>query len=76
MQQSAQDRLEHLEKAIASLRHDIRGLLTPAVLMADLLLENSDPAIQRSGDIIVGVVGRIISRLDATYQAVPPSGVG
>ncbi len=76
MQQSAQDRLEHLEEVIASLRHDIRGLLTPAALMADLLMENGDPAIRHSGDIVAGVVERIVSTLDATYQAVPPRGVG
>jgi hypothetical protein len=76
MQQSAQDRLEHLEEVIAGLRHDIRGLLTPAALMADLLMENSDPAIQHSGHIISGVVERIVSTLDATYQDVPPRGLG
>ena len=76
MQQSAHDKLEHLEEVIASLRHDIRGLLTPAALMADLLMLNADPAIRHSGDIIAGAVERIVSTLDATYQDVPPRGLG
>ena len=72
MEQSSQDQLEQLKKLISSLRHDIRGMITPALLIADRLTLNGDPAIQRSGTTITGIVERIVSTLNATYEVVPP----
>ena len=75
--QASPERLEQLEKLVSSLRHDLRGQITPALLMASRLQANGDPAIQRSGTVIAGVVERILSTLNATYDVVPPkSGQG
>jgi signal transduction histidine kinase len=40
------------------LRHDLRGALSPALLTADRLLTHADPAVQRTGSIIVRCVER------------------
>jgi len=74
MEKSAQARVEELEGLVSSLRHDLRGAITPAALIADRLRHNSDPAIQRSAARLAAVVERIISRLNATYELVPPRG--
>ena len=40
MEQSVDARVEQLEKLVSSLRHDLRGLITPASLIADRLRLN------------------------------------
>jgi signal transduction histidine kinase len=72
MEESAEARIEALERLVSSLRHDLRGAITPAALIADRLRQNSDPAIQRSAARIAQVVERVMSRLTATYELVPP----
>ncbi len=54
-----------LEAALATraeaqrrLRHDLRGALSPALLTADRLLANPDPAVKRAGQIMVLAVER------------------
>ena len=74
MEEAEQYRIEQLEKLISHLRHDLRGLVTPALLVAERLELNGDPTIQRSGMMITGVVERIITTLDSTYDVVPPRG--
>jgi hypothetical protein len=74
MEASALARVEELEKLVSALRHDIRGALTPAALIADRLQNNSDPAIQRAASRIAAVVERVIARLNATNEIVPPRG--
>ena len=69
MEQAPQDRIEQLEKLVATLRHDLRGVITPAALIADRLRNSSDPSIQRSAARITDVVERILSRLNATYES-------
>ena len=49
MEQSADARIEALERLVSELRHDLRGAISPAALIADRLLQNADPAMQRSG---------------------------
>ncbi len=74
MEQSPQERIDQLEQLVASLRHDMRGIVTPAALVAEGLRANADPAIQRSASRIAEVIERIVSRLNATHQLVPPRG--
>ena len=38
-----------METQTATLRHDIRGILSPALLTADRLLNHADPAVKRAG---------------------------
>lgn len=62
-------RLAELEAATASLRHDVRGMLAPALLVTDRLLSHSDPKIVRAGEIIVKAVRRAEARLLETRQS-------
>lgn len=64
-------RIEALERLVSSLRHDLRGLVTPAALIADRLRQSGDPDVQRSAERITGVVERVIVTLNATYELVP-----
>lgn len=59
-----------LERALAhrtgqqrKLRHDIRGVLSPVLLVADRLLNNADPGVKRSGEIMVRTVERATALL-------------
>ena len=70
----ADARIAQLETLVSRLRHDIRGAITPASLMADRLKLNADPAVQRSGTIIGDAIERIVKTLNATYEDVPPRG--
>jgi hypothetical protein len=72
MEQVSDSRVDQLEKLVSSLRHDIRGAITPVSLMADRLKLNGDLAIQRSGTIIDEAIARILRTLNATYEQVPP----
>ncbi len=40
------------------LRHDLRGALSPALLMVDRLLSSSDPSIRRAGEMTLRAVER------------------
>jgi hypothetical protein len=72
MTQSPEDRIDQLERLVSSLRHDLRGIVTPAALVADGLMRNTDPAVRRTALRISDMVERIVSRLNATNQIVPP----
>ncbi|HUN43416.1 MAG TPA: hypothetical protein VMU81_24230 [Acetobacteraceae bacterium] len=72
MEDAARSRVEVLERLVSELRHDLRGAISPAALVADRLRQNADPAIQRSGRTIGLVVDRVLAVLDATCQIVPP----
>ena len=50
--------LAHRTEQQRRLRHDVRGLLSPILLTADRLVNHSDPAVQRSGAILVRTVER------------------
>jgi hypothetical protein len=74
MDDASDARVDRLEMLVSSLRHDIRGAITLASLIADRLKRNGDPAIQRSGTIIGDAIGRIVRTLNATYEQVTPRG--
>jgi hypothetical protein len=59
-------RLAALEATMPSLRHDVRGLLSPAVLVSDRLTAHPDPEVVRVGETVMGVVTRVIDRLATT----------
>jgi hypothetical protein len=63
-------RLAALEAATASLRHDLRGILSPALLVSDRLVAHSDPKVVRAGETVVKAVQRALERLAETR---PPS---
>ena len=61
-------RLAALEATISSLRHDLRGMLSPALLVADRLLAHTDPIVVRAGETVVKAIKRADARLDETKE--------
>ncbi len=62
------ERLRTLEAKTSSLRHDLRGILSPALLTAERLLGYEDPVVRRAGDMMVKTVERASARLAETKQ--------
>lgn len=62
----SEERVRELEEAISKLRHDLNGILSPALLNADRLLANPDPTIRRIGEVVAATVDRAATRLAAT----------
>jgi hypothetical protein len=65
---AAQTRLADMQAELSVLRHDLHGILSPALLTADRLTGHDDPAIRRAGDIVVRTVERATARLAATKE--------
>ncbi len=65
------DRLQQLEAAASTLRHDLRGVLSPALMVSDRLTTHSDPAIKRAGEAVVKSVERATALLTATKLPAP-----
>ncbi len=59
-------RLAELEATTTTLRHDLRGMLAPALLVVDLLLAHSDPKVVKAGQIVLKAIKRAEERLVAT----------
>lgn len=59
-------RLAELEAATSVLRHDLRGMLAPALLVVDRLLAHSDPKVAKAGETVLKAIGRVEERLVAT----------
>ena len=59
-------RLAELEAAASVLRHDLRGMLAPALLVVDGLLAHSDPKVAKAGATVLKAVRRVEERLIAT----------
>ncbi|MDT7949930.1 MAG: hypothetical protein RQ966_00340 [Acetobacteraceae bacterium] len=51
-------RLAQLEREMSSLRHELRGALSPALMVSDRLLKNDDPLVRRAGDAVVRSIER------------------
>ena len=69
-------RLAGLGTVVAKVSHDLRGILTPALLSAERLMLNPDPRIQRAGETLVQAVDRateLVKRtLDYAREGPPP----
>ncbi|MBE7210136.1 MAG: hypothetical protein INR65_03885 [Gluconacetobacter diazotrophicus] len=59
------------DRDASQLRHDLRGILSPAMLVADRLTANPDPAVRRAGETMVATVERAEQRL--RRNANPPA---
>jgi len=59
-------RLAELEATTSTLRHDLRGMLAPALLVIDRLLAHSDPKVVRAGETVMKAIRRAEERLVAT----------
>jgi hypothetical protein len=62
-------RLAELEAATSSLRHDLRGMLAPALLVVDRLLAHPDPKVVKAGETVVKAVRRAEARLLETRSS-------
>jgi signal transduction histidine kinase len=51
-------RLAALGTAVAKVNHDLRGILSPAMLTAERLQNHGDPGVKRAGDILMRAVER------------------
>jgi signal transduction histidine kinase len=69
-------RLAALGTVVAKVSHDLRGILTPALLTAERLQLSQDPKVQRAGEMLVQVVDRatdLVRRtLDYAREGPPP----
>jgi len=64
-------RLAELEALTSSLRHDLRGALSPALMVTDRLLASADPAIVRAGQAVARSIDRASRLLNDTRA--PPT---
>jgi signal transduction histidine kinase len=73
-------RLAALGTVVAKVSHDLRGILTPALLTAERLQLNADPKVQRAGEMLVLAVDRatdLVRRtLDYAREGPPPMALG
>ena len=69
---AAQARVDAIEKQVAGLRHDLRGALSPALIMSDRLLESTDPAVRRAGEAVIRSIERAAALLAAAKAASDP----
>lgn len=69
-------RLAALGTAVAKISHDLRNILTSALLVADRLHDSGDPAIRRSAETLIVAVERaadLVGRtLDFSREGPPP----
>jgi signal transduction histidine kinase len=69
-------RLAALGTVVAKVSHDLRGILTPALLSAERLQLNADPKVQRAGEAVMQAVDRatdLVRRtLDYAREGPPP----
>ena len=63
---AAQVQLAELRAHLSGLRHDIRGILSPALLVSDRLLSHDEPHVRRAGEVMVRTVDRATARLTET----------
>ena len=61
-------RLAALGTAVAKISHDLRGILSPAMLSAERLQMSQDPSIKRAGDTLVRAVERATDLVRRTVE--------
>jgi len=57
------DQPAELAVEISSLHNDVRNMLTPALLAADMLLAHADPMVAKRAEIMVRAVAQVVERL-------------
>ena len=61
-------RLAAIGTAVAKVSHDLRGILSPALLAAERLQMSEDPGVHRAGDILVRTVDRATELVRSTLS--------
>jgi hypothetical protein len=72
---AAQARIDALQAQVSNLRHDLRGALSPALIVSDRLIASADPAVRRAGETVVRSIEQA-SALIATSKTQEPPGDG
>ena len=57
------DRSAGLMREVELLQHEVRNMLTPALLSADMLLRNADPVVARQAEIVINAITRVVNRV-------------
>ena len=68
----AEARIAVLERLVASVRHDVNGALTPALMVADRLRSSPHPEVQVAAGKICTSILRVTAITKATRDLVPP----
>ena len=68
-EQEMQAKLERYRNATAVLRHDLRGVMSPALMMSDRLVNHDDAAVQRAGQAVVKSIERATALLSQHREA-------
>ena len=55
-----------MQAQTAALRHDLRGALSPALMVSDRLIAHADPAVRRAGEAVVRSIERAAALVSAT----------
>ncbi len=61
-------RLAALGTTVAKVSHDLRGILSPALLTAERLQASTDPAVRRAGDTLARIVDRATAMVKGTLD--------
>ena len=69
---AAQARIDAIEASAASLRHDLRGALSPALILSDRLVASSDPATRKAGEAVVRSIEQASALIAASKTLEPP----
>ena len=69
---AAQARIDEIEARASSLRHDLRGALSPALILSDRLVASSDPAIRKAGEAVVRSIEQASALIAASKALEPP----
>ena len=69
---AAQARIDAIEAGVASLRHDLRGALSPALIHSDRLAASTDPAIRKAGEAVARSIEQASALIAASKTLEPP----
>lgn len=61
-------RLAALGTVVAKVSHDVRGILTPALLHADRLERHGDQSVRRAGEAVLQAIERVIDLVQRTLD--------
>jgi hypothetical protein len=59
-----------LRREISTLRHDLRGILSPPLLLADRICDHADPTVRRAAEAMINAVEKAEQRLRQTPSKV------
>ena len=69
---AAQARIDALQAQASTLRHDLRGALSPALIVSDRLIANADPAIRRAGETVARSIEQASALITGSKTQEPP----